>query len=169
MLSRVLTHFAGPSSWQGVGGATLFRLPRTESRRREAGSCLKTPLSLSAVPDPAAEQAQPGIEATGNVSVESPPFRVFSATKGEVGGTGVKESVWGRGQGAARKEPGRRSLVRAPEIVSRKPKKGGVGGSLLTLQDGAAEVLQAFSKNHFRITQNNISYLKSTRLSVIEY
>lgn len=120
MLSRVLTHFAGPSSGQGVGGATLFLLPRTERRRRETGSCLKTPLPLSAVPDPAAEHAHSGTGATGNVNVENPPFRIFSATKAEVGGTGVKKVGLGRGQGATRKEAGRKSLVGSPEIVSRK-------------------------------------------------
>lgn len=47
----------------------------------------------------------------------------FSQQPREGGGTGAKGSDWGRGQGAARKEPGRRSLVPVPEIVSLKSKK----------------------------------------------
>lgn len=77
----------------------------------------------------------------------------FSQQPREGGGTGAKGSDWGRGQGAARKEPGRRSLVPVPEIVSLKSKKKkGGGGGVLTAQNGAAEVLRAFLKNHFRIT-----------------
>lgn len=94
MLSQVLTHFCGPEL--GAGGRRLYFVSwgqgQAERRTRGTKRCLKPPpLSLTAVPDPAADQAQSGcvIHLAG-----------FWQQPRECQGR------WGRGQGAGPEAPG---------------------------------------------------------------